>query len=182
MLSAIGEAPVAALDETFADAELAFSILRRVAKAVQTEGWHFNTVAEQRLTPNSEGEIELPAHTLYVDPSGPSAHMDLVYRDGKLFDREEQTFEIGQEVTVKLAIELPFANIPEVARQYIQARAGRVFTARTLGRQDLVGYTRDDEAHARANLEVEDASVADASLLQNPHYWPLFHRRGVYPE
>jgi hypothetical protein len=45
MLSAIGESPVASLDEAsgVADAQIALQLLRRASRWLQKKGWHWNS-------------------------------------------------------------------------------------------------------------------------------------------
>lgn len=179
MLSAIGESPVATLDDPPADAEVAIRLLRMESRALQAEGWHFNTSTEVKLLPNGSGEFELPANTLKVDTSGSSANLDLVNRGGKLYDPRKQTFVLTglSSVTVDMVLLLDFEAIPEAARTYVRIKAGRKFLARSVGTQDTVGYELKDEKDARAGLEVEEESTADRSLFQNPDYFRLMPQR-----
>mgnify|MGYP001400660828 CR=1 FL=1 len=55
MLSTIGEAPVNSLTSGLVDAELAETILASVSKAVQSEGWNFNT--EKNLVDVKPGKV-----------------------------------------------------------------------------------------------------------------------------
>jgi hypothetical protein len=126
MLSAIGESPVATLDDPPADAEVAIRLLRMESRALQAEGWHFNTSTEVKLLPNGSGEFELPANTLKVDTSGCSANLDLVNRGGKLYDPRKQTFVLTglTSVTVDMVLLLDFEVDPR-GRAHLRPHQGR---------------------------------------------------------
>jgi hypothetical protein len=177
MLSVIQEAPVAALDETQPDAQLALRLLRTESRAVQAAGWQWNSDDNLTLLPDIFGEIALPANTLKVDTVAQSAVLDLVNRAGKLYDRVNHTFAIDAPVTVDLVTLLDFEEIPESARTYIKVRAGRKMLARTLGATDALGYEAKDETAALAVMEAEEEASADRSIFQNPEYGRLLPNR-----
>ena len=70
MISVIGEAPVNTLGGTAVPVTVvqAESTLDEMSRAIQSEGWHFNTEHEYTLTPDaSTSKITLPNNTLRVD-------------------------------------------------------------------------------------------------------------------
>jgi hypothetical protein len=174
------ESPIADLDETQGDAQLALRLLRQESRAVQAEGWHWNTDENLKLLPDINGEVVLPAR----DPQGrhrrESQIHDLAQRAGKLYARQKATFNItslASYVFVDIVQQFAFETLPESARQYIKVRAGRKFLARTVGTQDRVGYEANDEKIARAVLEAEEEANADRSVLDNPDYARLSYCR-----
>jgi hypothetical protein len=177
MLSVISEAPVAQLDEVLGDAQLALRLLRQENRAVQAQGWHWNTEDGLLLTPDVNGEIVLPAGTLQVDTVGASAALDYTTRSGKLYDRVNQTFKLPAAVTVDLVVALAYENLPENARQYVKVRAGRKFLQRTMGASDVLGFEAKDETHALAAMQAEEESDADRSILNNPDFQRLMPGR-----
>ena len=61
MLASIGEAPVSSLDDaTLADVSIAESILDETNVEIQSRGLHCNTEINFPITPNTDGEIDLP--------------------------------------------------------------------------------------------------------------------------
>lgn len=71
ILASVGESPIAALDGEFVDAEIARGLLTQESRAVQTEGYTFNTEADYPLAPDVEGRIFLPQNSLsflFEDP------------------------------------------------------------------------------------------------------------------
>lgn len=178
MLSAISESPVSSVEEDQPDAQLAIQLLRQESRAVQAEGWYWNTEENFKLLPSS-GEFILPAGTMRVDTTEASASFDVSPRSGKLYDRRNATFAIDAEALyVTLSILRSYEDIPQAARDYIRIRAGRKFIKRTMGStQTDSGYEAKDEAQARATLEIDEESGADRSIFDNPEYIRLMRDR-----
>lgn len=78
MLSAIGEAPIADVDAaTQADADIAISTLREVAREVQANGWRFNTEFGLAIAPTAAGFAwtEPDGYALLIDIFTPPTGM-----------------------------------------------------------------------------------------------------------
>ncbi len=168
MLGNIGESPVTQITVTSTlpiSAVTAITVLDEVSREVQSEGWHFNTVNKQTLTPNSSDEIVLAADIMHVDTLDNSK--DIVQRGGKLFNREDNTFTFTGAIDVRLMFLLDFTDLPEQARRYITLKASRVFQARTVGSQELEQQILRDELKARYNLEEMDGQGADRTIFDN---------------
>jgi hypothetical protein len=179
MLSAIGETPVATLEgELQPDAQLAYRLLLMQSRTIQAKGWHWNTERSLTILPNVSGEFPLPANTLSVDTVEGSATLDLINRDGKLYDTRNATWVVeADEVKVDLVTLLDYEVLPQIARDYIRIRAGRIFLQRTIGASDSIGYEARDEQEALAVIEGEEEANADRSIFDNPHYARLLQNR-----
>lgn len=177
MLSVIGESPVASLDDAsdVPDAQSALSILRRVARAVQEKGWHWNTEENYTLSPDTTSTIYLPQNTLDVDPSDQT--IDYVSRAGKLYDRTNHTFAITNPVNVDIVLQLDFEDLPSQARKYICCLAGKIFQARAEGDPNLNAEEEKEVIAAWADLlqsECDNAGynvMQDAPTLSNRRRW-----------
>lgn len=167
MLSAIGESPVASLEEAngVADAEIALLLLRRVSRAVQQVGWGWNTEDDYTLNPNEMGEIILPQNTLKVDPTDQC--LDYISRDGKLWDRKNHTFNIGAPVSVEIVLDYAFEELPEVAREYIAQLALRKFENRMQGDPTQDGINASDLMVAWSNLIEQEAEIEDFNVIKD---------------
>ena len=86
MLSTIGENPVNSLTSGLVDAELAETILGSVSKAVQSEGWNFNTEQKVSFSADTSGHILLPANILRAD----ALEMNIKTKDTKIFMYEKE--------------------------------------------------------------------------------------------
>ena len=95
MISVIGESPVNTLGGTSVPVTVIQSVqvLDETNKAIQSEGWHFNTEYDYPLIPDaSTSKITLPVNTLKIDLD-PEIYTDTdpVQRGLKLYDRKKHT-------------------------------------------------------------------------------------------
>jgi len=102
MISVIGEAPVNSLGGTAVPVTVvqAENTLDETSRAIQSEGWHFNTEHEYTLTPNTfDSKIILPNNTLRIDLD-PEIYTenDPVQRGLTLYDRKNHTDVWSKEV------------------------------------------------------------------------------------
>lgn len=169
LLLAIGEAPVNTLDDPgLVDAVLGRAVLTEVSRAVQAEGWHFNTEYDYPLPPNRDGEIILPGNALRadVDPRV-YGNIDPVQRGTKFYDRQNHTYFFGTTLKAKLILFLPFTELPEAARRYVTIRATRVFQDRVLGSEAVHQFTEKDEYRALVLLKAAEADTGDYNYLNS---------------
>lgn len=160
MLSVIGETPVASLDEaqTVPDAQIALQLLRRYTRSLQQTGWNWNTEENFRLAPDDTGSIILPQNTLDVKSS--DGLVNYASRDGKLYDRSKQTFNIGAAVNVDIVFGYAFDELPSAARNYIATVAGKVFQARLEGDPNI--NVEEDKAVMAARADLLQSECDDA--------------------
>jgi hypothetical protein len=171
IISVIGEAPVNALGGTAVPVSVvqAEAVLDETNRAVQAEGWHFNTEHEYPLTPNASDKIILPINTLKVDLD-PNLYTDSdpVQRGLTLYDRKNHTDIWTKEVKVSITFVLDFTEIPEQFRHYITVKAARVFANRFLGSREIEGFALRDEIEAKARAIDSDSENADRTIFD--HY------------
>lgn len=164
MLSNIGESPVNTLDDdNVVDAGIAKTILRNVAREVQSEGWFFNTDYNKTFLPTADDRIQLPQNTLKVDPSDVS--LRYVQRGRFMYDRENHTYDIKEKVELNVIIGLDFEDLPETAKRYITLRSARIFQERMLGTPTISQFNAQDEMRAYASLKTEENNAADHNYL-----------------
>jgi len=178
MLAAIGESPINTINEltgtTFTntvlpvDAQIALDVLQEQNKAVQSEGWSFNTEIDVSLIRNEvTKEIVLSNDILRIDSNihqHPS--IDPIQRGLKMYDRLNNTFLFENDLICTVVYFRTFEEIPEQARYYITIKSARIFIDRLVGDGGLRGYTQQDEARARAVLLETDLANADHNLLR----------------
>ena len=172
MISVIGEAPVNTLGGTAVPVTVvqAENTLDETSRAVQSEGWHFNTEHEYTLTPNTfDSKIILPNNTLRIDLD-PELYTenDPVQRGLTLYDRKNHTDVWTKEVKASLTFELPFEELPEQFRHYITVKAARIFANRFLGSREIEGFATRDEIEAKARAIDSDSENADRTIFD--HY------------
>ena len=176
MLSTVGESPVNSLSSGLVEAEMSLMILKSTSKAVQAKGWTFNEELAVRYLPNTSQEILLPQNILRADatighkPENTDKNgkpWDLVQRGQKMYDRRNHTYKIGKTVELDVVIELPFEELPEVARRFVIIRAGRVFQDRVVGSSSLHGFQERDEQEAYFDLQEHEGDTGDYSIFDN---------------
>ena len=168
MLGHIGESPVNSISDTNAlpvSAATAVSVLDEISRAVQAEGWHFNTELKVTLTPASDNTITLGSDIIEVDAIDTT--IDIVQRGLSLFDRSNNSTTFSSNLEVNLTRLLDFTSLPEVARRYITLRASRVFQGRMVGSRELEALIARDEYNARADLMDADGRTSDKTIFDN---------------
>lgn len=166
MLSGIGETPVNSLDEVTADVSVANAILMETSKAVQLDGYQWNTEDNYPLVPDSEGLITLHPSIVRVAFREPDDR-ELTLRGRKVYDRLNHTYMFDPDTTiyVNITILLPFEELPEAARRYITIRALRVFQERVVGSSTLSQFQQIDEARARSAMMMEERKQDRPNML-----------------
>lgn len=192
MLRAIGEAPVNSVeDQTVTEAIVARDTLLEFHKEGQTRGWNWNTDRDYPFVVNQDGELVLPANVVRWIPNPYQWGDRLKQRGQRVWDSERQTYKLGPEITEVCADVvwlLDWDSSPEQFNRWSIARAARVFGARTLGNDSLVGFTLKDEQDAYAELmrmETENAgyNILTPGPMARPlrTFWPSrgLLRRGI---
>lgn len=170
LLDAIGESPVNSEDNTgLVEADLASKRIDKTSRSVQKRGWHWNTLKEYVLEPDTDGYITMPGSTLEVDTSGKDKHKDYVQRGLRLYNRDDNTFVISDPVTVDITLLLDFEDLPQAAREYITMKAARKFQQRTFGSTELSEFDREDEQEAWFNLLDAESDAADFNMLRDSY-------------
>ena len=170
MLSSISETPVNTLLNTnnVVDVSIAIKLLARTSRAFQAKGWHFNTEYDYPITPDVDGYINLPATMLSVDTESINhGQMDVVQRGMRLYDRKARSYNLDQTVKVSITLLLDFSELPEIAKQYIEIRATRLFQQKMLGSTTLDSFTAEEERDAWVQAMNEEGITADHNIFDN---------------
>ena len=168
MLGHVGEAPVNSLADTAAlpiSASTALTALREVAKEVQTEEWHFNTITGYEPIKEDTGKLRLPDNVLFVDAVDTS--LDVVQRGLYLYNRKAHTTIFNETFKVDLTVQIEWDELPEVARRYITLRASRIYQGRVVGSAELQSLIALDEMQSRARLLELDAQSSDRTIFNS---------------
>ena len=181
LLANVGESPISSFDDLAVDASIARETLKEISREVQARGWHWNT-EKRKLSPNSSKEIILPLNTMKVDTIEGSSTINVIERDGKLFNRSDykNTYEFTTAVFVEIVLLHDFAKLPEAARRYITIRAARIFQERQLGAPSISGYNAQDEVRSLAYLRQMENETADRNILTDSYDVSATLQRGVF--
>lgn len=171
MIAVIGEAPVNTLGGTAVPITVvqAENVLDETSRAIQSEGWHFNTEHEYPFTPDAtSSKITLPSNVLTIDLD-PQIYTDVdpVQRGNTLYDRKNHTDVWTKEVKASVTFQLDFTEIPEQFRNYITIKAARIFSNRFLGSREIEGFALRDEVEAKARAIDSDSENADRTIFDN---------------
>lgn len=174
MLASIGSSPLTNLSNPQnADALAAQNKLDSAVREIQAEKWYFNTEDNYPLNIDEDGRISVPKNLVSLDSIGRyGEHADVVIRGAYLYDRGNHTYTFNKSLTANVQWCLAFDELPEIAKQYITARATRQFQEEMLGDPSLRTWTRDDEANARAKLIDEDLAQRKLSFGAFPKLDP----------
>lgn len=180
LLASIGQSPINTLVSPIPkDAAQAEIVIDTVLREVLTLGWSFNTDKDYTLIPDGNNNILVPANAMFLDPESQAKDYVIRYENGvaKLYDRDNNTFTIESKVDCRIVWAFEFEEVPQPVRQYVTARAGRIFQSQIVGSQILYQYTAELEAEAYANFKRMErrqkkhnmiAGTAIASRLYNP--------------
>jgi len=168
MLSTIGEAPVASIDVSISEVEMAQNKLNHVILEVLARGRQFNREVNFLLTPNENGELVLPANALWVDVAK-SEDNSFVHRGTRIYDRVNHTYKISKSVLVDMHIALAFEELPFAARLYVAVKAARMFQADVQGSEAIFRFSKKTEDDAEMAFEALDAEAEDANVLNSSY-------------
>lgn len=173
MLATIGEAPVSEIDTNNPEIGLAHITLRQVVREVCSEGWAFNFDHTYPLTPNNEGEIEIPQNAIRLTQSRAyDSWAESTIRDGKLYNKREHTFFFSGTVYVDVRWLIDFDDLPGPFQDYVAQRAARVFAGRSQGNPQLVAAATVDEERLRNNCITWDTGNRQPNMLDTHERFP----------
>lgn len=166
ILECIGEQPTSTLEVSgISEVSLARQLLHNVSRAVQSEGFTFNSEEDYPLAPDVEGFIYIPDNVIKIDAH--DRNLDIVQRGNRLYDKTNHTFKFNKTIKCDVVFFLPFEEIPQAAREYITIKAARQFQTRYLGSENLYSLSIQDELEARHRLIDAEVDVGDYSIFDN---------------
>tara|TARA_X000001388_G_scaffold14163_3_gene8229 strand:+ start:91 stop:684 length:594 start_codon:yes stop_codon:yes gene_type:complete len=184
MLASIGESPVSALSSGLTDAELAETIIGRIDRETQSEGWWFNTDYNKKFVPDGESkQVVLPLNTLKIDCVATSSHLRMIQRKvgtvNKLYDPYNHTYDVGDNHTsiyIDIVTQEEFENLPETAKRYIGIKSSRRFSQQVIGNAQLYGYEKEDEARSLAELKEAESQIAGHNVFDEYSVYRVVNR------
>lgn len=171
ILGSIGQSPVTALDYANPEISFIYNILGEVNRDVQNEGWHFNKEYHVKVSPDpTTKEITIPSTYLRYDlHEGHDKSMDVVRRNGKLYELVQHTYEFDDDVYLDITHLFTFENIPPVFQRYIIYRASVRAATQLVSNPQLVQLLQVQEAQSRAACMEYECDQGDHSYFGTPH-------------
>jgi len=171
MLSCIGGAAVTTLDTDNPEVFTAKSILEETTRNVLAEGWNFNTELEYPFPRQTNNEIAVPnnliSFTLSFYKHG-SDKMLVVERQGKFYNKEKHTYTFDETLYCDVVWNFEFDDCPQPYREYITARASRIYASRLVSSEELVGLVSQDESTTRAICIEYDTQTSKPNIFGQP--------------
>jgi len=150
ILTAVGYGEVSSVSQT-RDASQALKVLNSESATVQSEGWGFNLEYDYVLTAAGGGTLTMENDMLWAYPVDKSKRFAL--RGQAFIDlKDNTTTSFSGDYKMVVCRFLNVENCPRPARDYIVARAARVFQDRFLGSPDIGNRLSRDEGMARERL------------------------------
>jgi len=178
MLAAIGEAPVNTLSgDLTAEVQVAVDTLRNTSRKVQLTGYWFNEEDEYELSRDVNNIVTVPGNTINIDITNEIAGVDLIERDGKLYDKTSHSFTLTFNPKCTITFFLSWNELPEAAREYIKIKAARIYQDRLVGSGDHHTFTATDEAEAYATLLNRESENGDYTIFDNYDIYSIIARR-----
>lgn len=164
MLASIGEAPVNSLEDSQnVDVENAIRVLEKVNRQVQSKGWSFNHVDEAKLNVDlTTHKIKWQDDILYIVGTDGTKYVqkgEYVYD----FDNQKDTFD--SDISVELIRLVDFDYMPSVARDYIVAKAARIFQQQTLDDDSIGQHLQVQEGEAWGALQEYEMELGDYTMF-----------------
>jgi hypothetical protein len=169
LLSAVGGSAVVSLDTDNPEVATAVAILEETTQVVLSEGWNFNTEKEYPFQPNQLNEILVGDNILTITTSRPKHYADyqIVERQGKLYDKLAHSYKFNETIYCDVVWGFEFADCPQPFKNYITAKASRIYASRLVGSKEQVELVSQDEAICRAACLEYDSSTSQVNMFSH---------------
>jgi hypothetical protein len=174
IISNIGQSPITTLDTGNPLVVMAEQVLDEISRAVQGEGWVFNTEYRYPFTPDPQtGFITIPDNVLAL--ANPPYEGKATIRGSRLYNKADHTYVFTGQQDLDVVWLFEFDEIPEAFKNYITIRAANVFAGRSVGSVEAVRFGEREEVIARATAIEYDTQQGDYSVFsdnnnRNPFY------------
>lgn len=147
------------------EAEVADLLIETTKTEILEEGWSFNTDENWEMTPDVNGYIVIPTIALRIDPS--STGTNAVRKDGKLYDKANQTYIFESSVECDVIWDVDFDDLPIIMKQYITLKASRILYQRLVGDADMLRVLIKDEDEALLRVRMHEDDIKDVTIFDN---------------
>ena len=168
ILQSCGQAPVTSLDQTNPDVAIAYSTLTQVSQEVQAEGWTYNIEYDFEFTPDTNNEILIPNNVIQIDPAPEYASMDVVRRNGKLYDKVAHSYTFTEKLKCDVVWLFDWIDLPKPIQDYIVARAATIVSSRIVGDTTQFQMLGQKEAYNRAMALEYECNQGDYTFFGHP--------------
>lgn len=177
LLLSIGQSPVNTLIvQSIKDVAFAQLTLHNTSREVQSKGWWFNRERNVPITPDINSNLLVPSSTLDIDCE--DQREELIQRGAKLYDMANHTFVIPRStLKFNLVSFLAWTDTPQIFRNYVAVRAGRIFQSQQVGSDILYRFDAQLEGEMLAPLERAQLKNLDTNTLASNARTNTIYRR-----
>lgn len=115
ILRKLGEIPVTSIDEPYPTLAIALPALDEAQVTVLSEGYWFNTFYKAQLQPTLTGEVPTPLDCIKFFPDDAR----FVFAGSRIRDAGTGSMFVGETVKGRMVLNMPFEELPQVARYAI---------------------------------------------------------------
>lgn len=149
---------------------MADRILSKNEKYVQSEGWHFNTQPNYKLTKDASGYIQMsqiayPVLAVDTDPYNDYAY-NVTIRNSRLWNLTKSTDVFTSNIQAELLLQLPWDMIPASIQKYIIVKSAKELAV-TLNKQDAISFLTKEEQIARNEANQFDSENGDYNIFDS---------------
>jgi len=175
ILASVGQAPVTTLDQTNPDVAIAYDTLLQVSREIQAEGWSFNTELNYETTTDGNKQFTIPNNWLQVDLSASDnsyGTKNFVRRNGKLYDRYSHKFELTDDPSGEIILDIiwlyDWVDLPIPIQDYIVSRAAAIVSSRIVGDSQQYQVLAIKEQQTRASAMEYECNQGDYTFFGHP--------------
>lgn len=163
ILSSIGSDPVNTLDEdTDIDVANASSLLDKISRNVQMQGWDFNR-GTYTFYPDVDTKRIRWDNSIIKFKSSNGVYAK---RGDYLYDVTNDTFEFTDKVELEVTVALDFEDLPDCFKNYIASKAAIEFQQKYLGDEAVSNILQYNMSEAHADIVQYDMDMGAYNMLQ----------------
>lgn len=120
-----------------------------------------------------EDALVMGSDVLRIDSYNSSASVDVVLRNGMLYNRDDNTFSFDDEMVVTLVRQLDFTHLPDYLQELVVADAAVEFQNFLVTGRIMDANLRAAAMMARMHARREEQRVAQENILETPHAYRM---------
>lgn len=141
-------------------------VLIRVIASVLSMGLWFNTECRV-LKAQTNGEVMVPQDCIKADPL--DRNWNITTRQGKLYNLNTGTYEIGSDIRMRMYFNLDYEDIPLAGQEYIRAKGTYDFYLDENGADPKLSHYRAEKDQGWIRLWQEHIRSRKVNVFDNPN-------------
>jgi hypothetical protein len=117
------------------------------------------------ISPDINGNINLPNNIAKVDTTGIDYPVDVVQRGLRLFNIDDNTYVFTRPIKLQLYVILDFPDLNATVKEYIVATAAMLLQQRILGSMEIDAPLKAKAKAAFEELVRDEVEISDPNML-----------------